>query len=258
MPLKVTVFNGWTEDEVLIPAGSFQMGCDSSNVAETHCDAGEQPLHTVTLDAYTIDKYEVTNARYRVCVDAGQCLPPALTGSNSRLVYYGDATYADYPLIGVDWPRASEFCTWAGKRLPTEAEWEKAARGSTDTRKFSWGNTAPDCTKVNFNDVTNGTGYCVGDTSQVGTYPAGASPYGVMDMAGNVREWTHDWYAYHYYDVSPAVNPQGPGFSAGLNRIVRGGSWLSDDAYLRTANRDLATDDLARDNSLGFRCVRSQ
>ncbi len=258
MPMRVTVFNGWTEDEVLIPASSFQMGCDGSNVAETHCDAGEQPLHTVTLDAYIIDKYEVTNARYRVCVDASQCMAPALASSNSRLVYYGDASYADYPMIGVDWPRASEFCIWAGKRLPTEAEWEKAARGSTDTRKYSWGNNAPDCTMVNFNDVTDGAGYCVGDTSRVGAYPAGASPYGVMDMAGNVREWTHDWYAFHYYDVSPAVNPQGPSFSPGLNRIVRGGSWLSDDVYLRTANRDLATDDLTQDNSLGFRCVRSQ
>ena len=128
-------------EEILIPAGSFQMGCDSSNPAET-CSIDEQPLHTVTLSAYSIDKYEVTNARYQACVDAGGCTAPVSVDSWTRSPYYGTSTYADYPVIYVDWHHASAFCAWAGGRLPTDTEWTRACEGD-DGRTYPWGEAAP-------------------------------------------------------------------------------------------------------------------
>jgi formylglycine-generating enzyme required for sulfatase activity len=251
------LYAGWTEREILIPAGSFQMGCDSSNPAENGCNnwwqTDELPLHTVTLSAYSIDKYEVTNARYKACVDAGGCTAPGSVNSWTRRPYYGTSTYADYPVLNVTWHQASAFCAWAGKRLPTEAEWEKAARGSSDTRKYPWGNSAPDCTMLNYyNDYY---GYCVSDTSRVGSYPSGASPYGVMDMAGNVWEWVNDWYSGSYYSVSPGVNPQGPATESW--RVLRGGSWCDDVVNVGSGFRcNEDPDDGGSD--IGFRCVRSQ
>jgi formylglycine-generating enzyme required for sulfatase activity/pimeloyl-ACP methyl ester carboxylesterase len=241
-----------TAEEIEIPAGTFQMGCDVNNPAES-CSSSEQPLHTVYLDAYYIDKYPVTNARYKACVDGGGCTPPEDHSSYERDSYYGNATYDNYPVINVTWHQANAFCAWEGKRLPTEAEWEKAARGSSDTRKYPWGNADATCSLANYRGLSGD--YCVGDTSEVGSYPAGASPYGVLDMAGNVWEWVNDWYHSYYYSVSPGSNPQGP--TTGSHRVLRGGSWYISDYFVRSAFRDGYYPDVWVSSYGGFRCVRS-
>lgn len=237
-------------DEAPIPAGTIQMGCDPTNPADV-CHGDRMPLHDVYLDAYAMDKFEVTNARYQACVDTGHCTPPYRTYSWSHTEYYGNPAFADYPVIYVEWDQAEAFCAWEGKRLPTEAEWERAARGSSDTRKYPWGNDGTTCDLAN----TFVDSLCVGDTSAVGSYPAGISPYGVMDMAGNVWEWTADWYQYDYYSVSPPNNPPGP--ATGELRVLRGGSW--NDSHLinlRVAHRYWDSPGSAGAN-IGFRCARS-
>ncbi len=234
-------------EEILIPSGVFLMGCDSNNSSEIRCPSSQQPLHAVYLDAYFIDKYEVTNARYKACVDAGGCTPPWSNTSYTRRFYYGNPIYDDYPVIRVDWYQAVAFCAWAGKRLPSEAEWEKAARGDIDTRKYPWGDREPDATLLNY-------GAQIGDTVEVGSYPSGASPYGVMDMAGNVWEWVNDWYSGGYYRVSPHANPPGP--ESGRHRVRRGGSWLNPEGDMRVAERSLKPPE-HWPSAIGFRCVRT-
>jgi len=221
--------NAWM---VLVPAGEFTMGSDNSS----------EQVHQVQLDAFWIDVYEVTNALYKKCVDAGKCQPPNPTKSYTRDLYYGNAQYDNYPVIYVSWDDANTFCEWAGKRLPTEAEWEKAARG-TDGRIYPWGNTF-DKNLLNLSEGGKG------DTTAVGRYPAGASPYGVMDMAGNVWEWVNDWYDANYYASSPRENPKGP--TLGNSRVLRGGSFVG---YVRAASR-YSNRPVSRDSSFGFRCAQ--
>ena len=235
----------WEPDDsmmVYVPAGKFWMGSDDS---DPDAEANEKPQHEVYLDAFWIDRTEVTNGQYQLCVADGACSPPAWSKSYTRDSYYGDTEFDNYPVIYVNWSQAEAYCTWSGKRLPTEAEWEKAARG-TDGRIYPWGEEID----------RNRANYLGGDTTEVGSYPAGTSSYGALDMAGNVWEWVADWYSSGYYASSPDSNPQGPG--SGEGRVVRGGSWYYYQGQARAAYRYYFVEPShAFYYLVGFRCARS-
>lgn len=223
---------------VFVPAGEFTIGTDAGG-------DDEKPAHQVHLDAFWIDQYEVTNTQYRECSEAGTCQPPSESGSSSRDSYYDNSDYDDYPVIFVSWRDAWTFCEWAGKRLPTEAEWESAARGP-QARRYPWGNEFEQ-TRLNSNQVN-------GDTTQVGDYPDGASVYGALDMAGNVWEWVADWFGAKYYENSPHDNPTGP--ESGGSRELRGGAWDADEFFVRMTHRgDRAPKE--RNYNIGFRCAQT-
>ena len=246
---------------VYVPAGTFTMGDTTAQAMaecqkfENDCQQGrftsEQPPHSVFLDAYWIDKTEVTNLMYAQCVKDGPCQAPSQSGSSTRTSYFGNSQYDNYPVTSVNWTDANAYCNWAGARLPTEAEWEKAARG-TDGGTYPWGNTSPTCSLANLTPY--GKSACVGDTSAVGSTPSGASPFGALDMAGNVWEWVNDWYGPAYYASSPASNPKGP--SSGTLRVLRGGSWNNNENGMRSAVRVWNIPSLSY-NYFGFRCARS-
>ncbi|MBI5499087.1 MAG: SUMF1/EgtB/PvdO family nonheme iron enzyme [Deltaproteobacteria bacterium] len=236
-----------TAETVRVPAGKFVMGSDPGEGTRD-----ERPEHVVWLDAYGIDVHEVTNAEYRACVDAGTCSAPSHTYSAARKEYFEKRDFDDFPVIYVTWRQARDYCAWKGARLPTEAEWEKAARGpAPDERNYPWGDTVPDCEHANF----GGAQGCVGDTDTVGSRPLGASPFGALDLAGNVWEWTADWFDSQYYARSPAKNPRGP--DHGSHRVIRGGCWLSDPASLRVSCRQAELPSTQAPN-VGFRCARER
>ncbi len=239
---------------VYVPAGAFWMGTDEN---DPYFVGGEQPQHQVNLDAFWIDRTEVTNAQYERCVKDGGCSPPAQTTAHHEDHYYGESAYDDYPVIYVDWERANAYCAWASKRLPTEAEWEKAARG-TDKRRYPWGNTF-DGTLANFcddrctfdhRDRTWDDGYT--DTAPVGSYEGGASPYGAWDMAGNVHEWTTSLDRPYPYDATDGREDM----EATGQRVVRGGSFGSGWPGMRTANSEVRSRTHVQVD-VGFRCVQS-
>lgn len=224
---------------VRVPAGEFMMGVDSLD--------NDGPAHRVELDEFWIDTFEVTNARYAQCVAAEKCSPPVRSASNLRSSYYGDARFENFPVILVSWYDADTFCKWAGKALPTEAQWEKAARGA-DARLYPWGNTF-DAARVN----STIDGFL--DTVAVGSYPDGVSPYGAYEMSGNVWEWVSDWFDERYYFDSPNKNPRGP--NVGTLKVVRGGGYGVYDAVMRTTYRRSAPPN-REFLFIGFRCAWSK
>ena len=220
----------------------------------------EAPQHKIYLKSFWIYQTEVTNAMYAACVDAGGCNLPKRTNSLTHDQYYGNPQFDDYPVIQVQWYQARNYCEWAGGRLPTEAEWEKAARGAEDARLFPWGDTPPTSDQANFcdrncsntaeSDPSVNDGYA--DTAPVGSYPAGASPYGALDMSGNVWEWIADWHLVEYYGRSPYENPLGP--PGGDRKGMRGGSWFNGPDGVRVVARASRKPNDHFD-SVGFRCV---
>jgi formylglycine-generating enzyme required for sulfatase activity len=236
-----------------VPAGEFQMGstddqyqaavllCVKEGFKQTDCQnwfANEKPVHTVYLDAFWIDQMDVTNAIYDKCVRAGSCKPPQCNETG----FTGDRQ----PVVCVDWNQADTYCKWAGRVLPSEAQWEKAAHG-TDGRIYPWGNQELDKSLLNYNGN-------LGKTTDVGSYPSGASPYGALDIAGNVYQWVADWYGSSYYSNSPQNNPTGP--ETGQYRVLRGGSWHYNDIGTRSTNRFYIYP-TAQGNLYGFRCAVS-
>ncbi len=233
---------------VYVPAGNFIMGLNGLPM-------DQEPEHEVYLDAYWIDRSEVTNAMYRLCVQAKVCSSPDWDK------YYPYEQFQEYPVVYISWTQAREYCEWAGRRLPTEAEWEKAARG-TDARIYPWGNNEPTSDLLNFARIN-------GDIMAVNSYPQGVSPYGVMDMAGNAWEWVADWYDAHYYSISPQDNPTGP--DSGDYHVCRGGGWIDYKGAVQTVQRgsSICTIKLPGiasywyrrdvvDNDLGIRCAMDE
>jgi len=268
-PVKVAGKDGMVL--VYIPAGEFTMGSDS--------DASAKPAHTVYLDAYWIDRTEVTNTMFTAFIAATGYQTDAVKQGGGYVFTDGDWQYVkgpswkhphgrgtnldglgDYPVVEVSWNDAAAYCQWAGRRLPTEAEWEKAARG-TDGRTYPWGEQPPAGNLLNFADQNLPVSFADTNTNDgyqfsapVGRFPEGASPYGVMDMAGNVWEWVADFFSDTYYQESPASNPPGP--ASGDARVLRGGSWGNDLVEVRTFFRRGHSADVPSDR-LGFRCAAS-
>jgi formylglycine-generating enzyme required for sulfatase activity len=254
---------------VSVPAGEFGMGStdDELEAALELCSErfgcnrasldDEQPMHTVMLASFWIDQTEVTNAHYRQCVEAGACDPPQDTRSYSEPWYYDNPAFDDAPVIYVTWHQAAAYCAWAGGRLPTEAEWEYAARGP-ERRVFPWGDEFDSArsnicdTNCDFERVGQEGDDGFAEAAPVGRYPNGASWCAVLDLAGNVWEWVADWY--DAYPSARQVNPTGP--ASGETRVVRGGSWAGGRDHARAAVRDHGEPDRAG-YGVGFRCALS-
>lgn len=246
---QVTTPAGTEHVQMFVAAGGFVMGTSDG-------PDNERPLHEVELDAFYIDKYEVTNAQYMAYVEA--------TGTEAPQFIREDAyNQPNQPVVGLLWNFARDYCAWAGLQLPSEAQWEKAASGG-DGRIYPWGDDAPTELEGNFN-------FSSGPTT-VGSFPAGVSPYGVYDMAGNVWEWTIDEYEHTYYNRSPVVNPvnlKDEGLNDGPDRTLRGGGWFSTARNVRVPVRSsLQIMDMQYEQNpdvdsslmfarIGFRCARN-
>jgi formylglycine-generating enzyme required for sulfatase activity len=216
---------------VYVPSGEFQMGAMGGG------DTGRLPIHTVILDGFWIDRTEVTNGQYGLCVAAGQCEP-------SR---YADMDWLNgdnQPVVAVTWNDAKAYCEWVGGTLPTEAQWEYAARGP-ESRTYPWGEGVPDCDLANYLE-------CVGTTADVGSYPAAESWCGALDMAGNVYEWVASWW--YPYPADAQVNPAGP--ESGDRKVIRGGAWTDLNFNLISAQR-IRYDPNSAIDTVGFRCIVS-
>jgi formylglycine-generating enzyme required for sulfatase activity len=229
------------EEEAFIPAGCFEMG---DAFGEGYSE--ELPVHNICITGFYMDVHEVTNAEYKLCVDAGGCTAPSDNSSLTRTTYYGNAVYDDFPVLYVDWFKADAYCTWRGKRLPTEAEWEYAARGGLSGKRYPWGDmiTGTDANYMNSGDIWDN------DTSPVESYAPNG--YGLYDMVGNVHEWVNDRYSAVYYSESPVNDPQGP--VNGTETVLRGGSWDDNISNLRCAVRHRDNRDISFWN-VGFRCA---
>ncbi|MBK8048318.1 MAG: formylglycine-generating enzyme family protein [Anaerolineales bacterium] len=239
---------------VSVPAGEFTMGCDPKHSGFT-CLFNQNPLHKVYLDSFKIDKFEVTNREYRACMDAGACQPPRKSTNDRNKPYFFEPKFDYYPVMFVSNWDAQDFCAWESKRLPTEAEWEKAARGTIDTRPWPWGYEGWDCGRVN---------RCSEAPAQVDDYHGNQSPYGAVNMSGNIFEWVQDYFYDFYYWQSPYKNP--------VNQVqpgpipyftIRGGSYHDNWWYARINHRagghhgDTPGDDAPyfRSYRVGFRCA---
>jgi len=220
---------------VYVPAGAFEMGSEKN--------ADEQPIHTVEIDAFWLDKTEVTNAQYQTCVTADVCGQSAYTDNL-------DFNDAEQPVVGISWFDAVDYCNWVGGRLPTEAEWEYAARGSNNLA-YPWGNAWEE-NMANCEEKACRDGFAV--SAPVGEFPRGASWVGALDMSGNVWEWVTDWYDAQYYARSPDSNPKGP--TDGTYRVLRGGSW-QDVADLMSGSARGWDNPRIWGLDRGFRCVQT-
>ena len=254
-------------DMVLVPKGSFMMGCDGAKFSDCWSDdysANAEPYHLVDVPTFGIDKFEVSISQYKACVDAATCTVPVGTKIpwEPNLCNWDVLGRELHPVNCIDWSQAKAYCEWTGKRLCSEAEWEKAARG-TDERRFPWGNENPTCQLAAISE--NGSGCGTGSTMQVGSFPLGVSPYGAMDMSGNVSEWVQDWYR-TTYDGAPTDGSaweDSPWDLANSYRVMRGGDFdckgqvIRDvEQPLRSTSRSFLSPSLAM-GYLGARCCRT-
>jgi formylglycine-generating enzyme required for sulfatase activity len=245
LPPGPTPIDTWTRPRdgavmVYVPAGTFWMG-STREVDPIRWDQDERPAHTVHLDAFWIDRTEATNARYARCVAAGAC---------RQSPYANDPPFGgdDHPVVGVSWYDAAAYCAWAGARLPTEAEWEYAARGPGGNT-YPWGEAPLTCERAQY----SGCSEYPGGTVPVGSSPAGASWCGALDMLGNASEWVADWYG--PYPASPRTDPTGPEIRDA--HVLRGGSWYNNPYWVYATNREGASPTAPRIPTIGFRCARS-
>ncbi len=224
-----------------IPSGTFIRG---SAPGEGRLD--EQPKRKTYVNSFAIDKFEVSNVRYMAFLEETLHKPPLNVYEKGPLA--SEEGIDDLPVVQVTWHDAVDYCFWAGKRLPTEAEWEKAARGN-DTRLYPWGNEPPTTERAQFDGEWDGKS----TMKMVDSLPKGQSSFGVFQLSGNVREWTQDWYDAEYYSKSPEKNPKGP--ETGILKVIRGGSWRSFDSDLRVTSRGKGGFAL-KTHGIGFRCAR--